>query len=63
VGETLACGTGSCAAAAAARSWGVVGDQVLVHNPGGTLEVGVNGRGVVLASPVRRICTVEVEVP
>jgi diaminopimelate epimerase len=63
VGETLACGTGSCAAAAAARSWGVVGDQVLVHNPGGTLEVGVNGLGVVLASPVRRICTVEVEVP
>jgi diaminopimelate epimerase len=63
VGETLACGTGSCAAAAAARAWGVVGDRVLVHNPGGTLEVGLNGRGVVLAGLVRRICTVEVEVP
>jgi diaminopimelate epimerase len=63
VGETLACGTGSCAAAAAARAWGVVGDRVLVHNPGGTLEVGLNGRGVMLAGLVRRICTVEVEVP
>lgn len=39
VGETLACGTGTCAAAAAARSWGLVGDLVPVHNPGGTLEV------------------------
>jgi diaminopimelate epimerase len=63
VGETLACGTGSCAAAAAARAWGVVGDRVLVHNPGGTLEVGLNGRRVVLAGLVRRICTVEVDVP
>ncbi len=63
VGETLACGTGSCAAAAAARAWGVVGDRVLVHSPGGTHEVGLNGRGVVLAGPVRRICTVEVDLP
>jgi diaminopimelate epimerase len=63
VGETLACGTGSCAAATAARSWGVVGDHVLMHNPGGTLEVSMNGCGLILASLVRRICTVEVEVP
>jgi diaminopimelate epimerase len=62
VGETLACGTGSCAAAAAAREWGVVGDQVKVHNPGGTLEVGLNGTGVSLSGPVRRVCAVEVEV-
>jgi hypothetical protein len=41
----------------------VVGDRVLVHNPGGTLEVGLNGRRVVLAGLVRRICTVEVDVP
>ena len=40
-GETLACGTGSVAAAAAARSWGAVdgGDVVRVRNPGGMLEV------------------------
>jgi diaminopimelate epimerase len=63
VGETLACGTGSVAAAVAARAWGVVGDRVLVHNPGGTLEVSLNGTGVELAGPVRRICAVEVDIP
>ena len=63
VGETLACGTGSCAAAAAARAWGVVGDYVRVHNPGGTLEVGLNGTGVVLAGPVRRVFAAEVDIP
>jgi len=63
VGETLACGTGSCAAAAAARAWGVVGGRVRVHNPGGTLEVRLNGTGVVLAGPVRRVCAVEVDIP
>ncbi len=39
VGETLACGTGTCAAAAVAREWGMVGDTVIVDNPGGRLEV------------------------
>jgi diaminopimelate epimerase len=63
VGETLACGTGSCAAAAAAREWGVVGDRVRVHNPGGTLDVGLNGSRASLSGLVRRVCAVEVEVP
>ena len=46
VGETLACGTGSVAAAAAARSWGAVSSDtsVRVRNPGGMLEVTL-GRG------------------
>ncbi|MHB8220144.1 MAG: diaminopimelate epimerase [Acidimicrobiales bacterium] len=64
VGETMACGTGSCAAAAAARSWGLVGDRVLVHNPGGTLEVRLGtrpGDPVFLAGPVRRVARVTVE--
>ena len=64
VGETRACGSGSCAAAAAARSWGLVGDRVLVHNPGGTLEVCL-GPGpddpVVLGGPVRRVAEVVVD--
>ena len=34
VGETQACGTGSAAAAAAARSWGLVGDRVDGPQPG-----------------------------
>lgn len=64
VGETRACGTGSCAAAAAARSWGLVGDRVVVRNPGGTLEVCL-GRGendpVVLGGPVHRVADVVVD--
>jgi diaminopimelate epimerase len=64
VGETRACGTGSCAAAAAARSWDLVGDRVVVHNPGGALEV-LLGRSeddpVVLAGPVRRVAEVLVD--
>lgn len=38
-GRTQACGSGSVAAAAVARSLGLVGDRVEVHNPGGTLTV------------------------
>lgn len=64
VGETRACGTGSCAAAAAARSWGLVGRQVRVRNPGGVLEValGVETEDPVrLAGPVRRVAEVSVD--
>jgi diaminopimelate epimerase len=64
VGETLACGTGSCAAAAAVRDWGLVGDRVLVRNPGGTLEVLFGDRStgsVLLAGPVRRVARVMVD--
>ena len=39
VGETLACGTGSCAAAAALHHWGRVGTAVTVHQPGGLPSV------------------------
>ena len=39
VGPTQACGTGACAAAAAARDWGLAGDQVTVHMPGGPVEI------------------------
>ena len=41
VGETLSCGTGACAAAAATRFWGgeESPDEWLVHVPGGTLAV------------------------
>jgi diaminopimelate epimerase len=39
VGLTLACGTGACASAVAARAWGLAGDRVPVAQPGGTAEV------------------------
>jgi diaminopimelate epimerase len=40
-GETLACGTGTCAAVAAANKLGKVGSKVTVHVLGGDLEVEV----------------------
>jgi diaminopimelate epimerase len=53
VGPTLACGTGACAAAVAARAWGVAGDRVPVAQPGGTAEVtlGSSNFEVVLRGP------------
>lgn len=62
VGETLACGTGSCAAAVAFHHWGRVGRSVTVHQPGGSVVVGLGADGsVALAGPSRRIaaCTFE----
>jgi diaminopimelate epimerase len=61
VGETQACGTGSAAAAAAARSWGLVGDRVTVHNPGGPLQVTFDGDAVRLRGPVHRVASVVVD--
>ena len=60
VGETLACGTGSAAAAAAAHSWGLVGNRVAVHNPGGLLEVTIDDEEILLAGPVHRVGSVVV---
>ena len=59
VGRTLACGTGSCASAAAARDWGLVGDHVVVHNPGGDLAVELCGDEAILSGPTQCIATVE----
>jgi diaminopimelate epimerase len=63
-GETLACGTGSVAAAAAARSWGAIPNRVVrVRNPGGMLEVtlgGTHDATTYLAGPVRKVADVEV---
>lgn len=63
VGETLACGTGACAAAAAARSWGLVDDVVEVSLRGGELGVDMRGRVVELRGPVRRVAEVRVSEP
>ncbi len=61
VGETLACGTGTCAVAAAAADWGEAGEKVSVHQPGGTLEVVLAADGVTLSGPTRRVATVTIE--
>jgi diaminopimelate epimerase len=56
-GATDACGTGSCAAAAAAHAWGRVGRHVVVHNPGGDVTVEL-GDTVVLIGPAAHVATV-----
>jgi len=57
-GETQACGTGTCAAAAAAHAWGLVGRHVTVHNPGGDLEVELADDTVLLTGPAEHVATV-----
>jgi len=63
-GVTEACGTGSCAVAAAAHSWGLVGARTVVHNPGGpvTVELGDDGTAT-LIGPAVRIAEVELSWP
>lgn len=56
VGETLACGTGSCAAVAAALARGdVTSDTVRVRLPGGTLVVRDRGARYELAGPAEYV--------
>jgi diaminopimelate epimerase len=65
-GVTLACGSGSVAAAAALHSAGISPARVRVRNPGGTVEVALSGDDPLavrseLAGPVCRVARVEVE--
>ena len=59
VGETLACGTGACAAAWAAKRWGIGGDEITVHQPGGSAVVEL-GSPVHLTGPSVLIADLEV---
>jgi len=43
-GETLACGTGACAAVVAGIGWGMLDSTVTVHTRGGDLTVTWRGR-------------------
>jgi diaminopimelate epimerase len=62
-GETLACGTGSCASAAAAHEWGLVGTSVIVTNPGGDVTVDIKPDTLLLSGPTRLVATVELPFP
>ena len=58
VGETQACGSGACAAAAAAVAHGLARFPVALRVPGGVLEVDDDGAGgVVLTGPVEVLTT------
>jgi diaminopimelate epimerase len=53
-GETLACGTGACAAVAAANKLGKVGNKVTVHVLGGDLYVEV-GKTLLLSGAAEKV--------
>lgn len=59
VGETLACGTGACAAAAVGREQGLLEADVRVDLPGGTAHVSWHGPGdhVWLTGPAATVFT------
>jgi diaminopimelate epimerase len=59
-GITEACGTGATAAAHAAHEWGLVGERVTVHLPGGDVQVGI-GDTLRLSGPAVHVadCTVD----
>jgi diaminopimelate epimerase len=60
-GITMACGTGSVAAAAAAHAWGIVGPRVVVHNPGGDVTVELKDEGALLTGETVWIADVEMQ--
>ena len=56
-GETLACGTGACAAAVAAMRWGLVDRDITVHLPGGALRIrwDNDSASVMMTGPTARV--------
>ena len=59
VGVTEACGTGAAAVALAAQEWGLAGERVTVHMPGGDVQVDV-GDTLTLHGPSVHIADAEV---
>ncbi len=57
VGETLACGSGACAAMVMARQWGLIDDKVAVELPGGELTITWQGEGasVLMTGPAEKV--------
>lgn len=57
VGETLACGTGACAAVVAGRLRRLLDSEVIVHLPGGTLSIQWAGEGqpVMMTGPATTV--------
>ncbi|WP_415897388.1 diaminopimelate epimerase [Neptuniibacter sp. QD57_21] len=57
VGETIACGTGACAAVVAGKLRGLLDMPVTVHLPGGDLEIEWQGEGhpVIMTGPATTV--------
>lgn len=63
-GETLACGTGACAAAVAGIARGLLASPVRVRTRGGELEIAWCGEGsaVAMSGPAERVFEGEIEI-
>ncbi len=63
VGETLACGTGACAAVVTGRLRGLLDAQVSVSLPGGKLDIewGGEGQPVMMTGPAMTVFTGQIE--
>jgi diaminopimelate epimerase len=64
-GETLACGTGACAAAVAGIARGLVDSPVIVHTRGGDLVIRWEGEGrpVLMTGPAVTVFEGEIDLP
>ena len=60
-GETLACGTGACAAAVSGIRRGLLRSPVDVHTRGGTLSIAWDGANVLMTGPARRVFDGEID--
>jgi diaminopimelate epimerase len=64
-GETLACGTGACAAAVAGIRLGLLDSPVAVQMPGGALSIAWGGAGapVLMTGPAVTVFAGEIDIP
>ena len=64
-GETLACGSGACAAMVVGRLWGLLQEQVIIELPGGALQLAWAGEGhsVMMTGPAQTVFQGEIEWP
>jgi diaminopimelate epimerase len=65
VGETLACGSGACAAAVVGRLWGLLDARVVLQLRGGELVIEWEGEGrpVLMTGPAETVFKGEIEWP
>ena len=63
-GETLACGTGACAAVAIGVHWGLLDSPVCVHTRGGQLNIVWQGEGksILMSGPARTVFEGEIDI-
>jgi diaminopimelate epimerase len=61
-GETLACGTGACAAVAAGVRRGLLDSPVLVHTRGGTLSIAWDGEHLRMTGPATSVFNSQVDI-